>query len=285
MIDGIGAFPIEPLKGRFDGKTMVITGGTSGIGRATVIRAAAEGGNVVFGGRNLERGQQVLDEVKAVGGKAIFVPGDLRDIKNVKELYARAEKEFGEIHIAVNNAGIIGPANAIYEVDAPEFIEVIENNLYTMFYCCKEAFEYMDKTGKGGSIVNVASIAGRAGMPLGVAYCSSKHAVNGMTKAIAMDGAVKGIRCNSINPAGSSTPLNDATSDYYRAKFTKLAKEGVDVKEYTANTLGLAKVCPPLYKRPSVPEEQAAAILFLASNDSRHITGAIVATDGGFTAY
>ncbi|MEG1779639.1 MAG: SDR family NAD(P)-dependent oxidoreductase, partial [Oscillospiraceae bacterium] len=113
MIDGIGAFPIEPLKGRFDGKTMVITGGTSGIGRATVIRAAAEGGNVVFGGRNLERGQQVLDEVKAVGGKAIFVPGDLRDIKNVKELYARAEKEFGEIHIAVNNAGIIGPANAI----------------------------------------------------------------------------------------------------------------------------------------------------------------------------
>lgn len=269
---------------RFLGKTMIVTGGTSGIGKAVCLRAGLEGANIVVSGRNELRGQEVVDSIIKNGGHAIFVKTDVTNESDIINLILQAEKEFGEIHIAINNAGIVGESKTLCDVTTDDWQSVINANLNSVFYCCREEIKAMLKHGKGGSIVNIGSVAGLRGFPSAAAYVASKHGVNGLTKAIAVDYATKNIRCNSVNPAGTDTPLTEKAAENIKNKISKLISQGKDPKEFLSQSMTSGKT-ETLQKRNATPEEQAATILFFASDEAAHITGSIIASDGGFTTY
>ncbi|MEG2039138.1 MAG: SDR family NAD(P)-dependent oxidoreductase, partial [Oscillospiraceae bacterium] len=160
---------------RFAGKTMVITGGATGIGLEVAKRAAAEGANVVIGSRNQEHGDAAIAEITAAGGKAIFVRTDVTKVEDVKNLYVQAKAKYGNVQIAINNAGVLHDSATIFEMTDAEWDRVIKTNLYGMFYSAREAFVHMKEVGEGGSILNLGSVAGINGMPSASAYCASKH--------------------------------------------------------------------------------------------------------------
>lgn len=270
--------------GRFEGRNIVVTGGTSGIGKAVCIRAAKEGAFVIVVGRNEERGQSVVSEIVEDGGKARFIKSDVSREDEVINLFNIIKNEVGDIHVAINNAGIVGHGERIDELSTEEWLRVINTNLNSAFYCCREESKNMLNHNKGGSIVNVSSIAGTTGFYRASAYVASKHALNGLTKAIANDLAAFNIRCNSVSPAGTSTPLNDRGSEEIKAKLGIAMAEGKSLEEAKLETMIGGKT-ETLQKRSATPEEQAATILYIASEEATHITGSIIMSDGGYTAY
>ena len=274
---------MQVFKGRFEGKTMLVTGGTSGIGKATCLRAGAEGAYVIVVGRNAERGQAVVDEIVSGGGRAVFLSADLTNEESVQALFAAIDK-VGALDIAVNNAGVVGHGERIDEMPTEEWDRVIGTNLGGIFFCCREESKRMIAGGKGGAIVNVGSVTGLTGFYRSTAYVASKHAVNGLTKAMASDLAPFNIRVNSINPGNTTTPLTDASAEAVQAKIKAALAAGKTMEEAKADTMIGGKTTA-LIKRNSVPEEQAAAILFLASADAAYVTGVPFATDGGWSAY
>lgn len=272
------------FKDRFAGKTMLVTGGTSGIGKAACLRAGAEGANVVVVGRNAQRGQAVVDEIVQGGGKAVFMAADMTSEASITALFEQIDKLVGPVDLAVNNAGVVGHGERIDEMPTEEWNRVINTNLSGVFFCCREESKRMIARGQGGAIVNVASVAGLTGFYRATAYVASKHAVNGLTKAMASDLAPFNIRVNSINPANTTTPLTDASAAEVKAKLGAAMASGKSLDEAKADTMIGGKTMA-LIKRNSEPEEQAAAILYLLSDDASFITGAAVGTDGGFTSY
>lgn len=272
------------FKDRFAGKTMLVTGGTSGIGKAACLRAGAEGANVVVVGRNAQRGQAVVDEIVQGGGKAIFMAADMTSEASIMALFEQIDALVGPVDLAVNNAGVVGHGERIDEMPTEEWNRVIDTNLSGVFFCCREESKRMIACGQGGAIVNVASVAGLTGFYRATAYVASKHAVNGLTKAMASDLAPFNIRVNSINPANTTTPLTDASAAEVKAKLGAAMASGKSLDEAKADTMIGGKTMA-LIKRNSEPEEQAAAILYLLSDDASFITGAAVGTDGGFTSY
>ncbi|BDF71372.1 short chain dehydrogenase [Oscillospiraceae bacterium] len=272
------------FKDRFAGKTMLVTGGTSGIGKAACLRAGAEGANVVVVGRNAQRGQAVVDEIVQGGGKAIFMAADMTSEASIMALFEQIDALVGPVDLAVNNAGVVGHGERIDEMPTEEWNRVINTNLSGVFFCCREESKRMIARGQGGAIVNVASVAGLTGFYRATAYVASKHAVNGLTKAMASDLAPFNIRVNSINPANTTTPLTDASAAEVKAKLGAAMASGKSLDEAKADTMIGGKTMA-LIKRNSEPEEQAAAILYLLSDDASFITGAAVGTDGGFTSY
>lgn len=272
------------LSKRFLGKTIIVTGGTSGIGKAVCLRAGAEGANVVVSGRNELRGEAVVTDIRENGGNAIFVKTDVTIREDIVNLIATSEAKFGEVHIAINNAGIVGESKTLCDITNSEWFDVINANLNSVFYCCSEEIKSMLKHGKGGSIINIGSVAGLTGVPASPAYVASKHGVNGLTKAIALDYAIKNIRCNSINPAGTNTPLVERASDGIKEKINDLISQGKDPQAFLKESMLSFKTETP-QKRNATPEEQASTILYFASDEAAHITGSIIASDGGFTAY
>lgn len=272
------------FKDRFAGKTMLVTGGTSGIGRAACLRAGAEGANVVVVGRNAQRGQAVVDEIVQGGGKAVFMAADMTSEASIMALFEQIDTLVGPVDLAVNNAGVVGHGERIDEMPTEEWNRVINTNLSGVFFCCREESKRMIARGQGGAIVNVASVAGLTGFYRATAYVASKHAVNGLTKAMASDLAPFNIRVNSINPANTTTPMTDASSAEVKAKLGAAMASGKSLEEAKADTMIGGKTMA-LIKRNSEPEEQAAAILYLLSDDASFITGAAVGTDGGFTSY
>lgn len=272
------------FKDRFAGKTMLVTGGTSGIGKAACLRAGAEGANVVVVGRNAQRGQAVVDEIVQGGGKAVFMAADMTSEVSIMALFEQIDKLVGPVDLAVNNAGVVGHGERIDEMPTEEWNRVINTNLSGVFFCCREESKRMIARGQGGAIVNVASVAGLTGFYRATAYVASKHAVNGLTKAMASDLAPFNIRVNSINPANTTTPLTDASAAEVKAKLGAAMASGKSLDEAKADTMIGGKTMA-LIKRNSEPEEQAAAILYLLSDDASFITGAAVGTDGGFTSY
>lgn len=269
---------------RFAGKTMLVTGGTSGIGRAACLRAGAEGANVIVVGRNAQRGQAVVDEIVQGGGKAVFMAADMTSEASIMALFEQIDTLVGPVDLAVNNAGVVGHGERIDEMPTEEWNRVINTNLSGVFFCCREESKRMIARGQGGAIVNVASVAGLTGFYRATAYVASKHAVNGLTKAMASDLAPFNIRVNSINPANTTTPMTDASSAEVKAKLGAAMASGKSLEEAKADTMIGGKTMA-LIKRNSEPEEQAAAILYLLSDDASFITGAAVGTDGGFTSY
>ena len=272
------------FEGRFEGKNMLVTGGTSGIGKAVCIRAAKEGAFVIVVGRNEERGRSVINEIVDNGGNAMFIKADVSKEDEVINLFNRINNEVGDIHIAINNAGIVGHGERIDELSTEAWLEVINTNLNSAFYCCREEAKNMINHKQGGSIVNVSSIAGYTGFYRASAYVASKHALNGLTKAIANDLASFNIRCNAVSPAGTTTPLTDRSAQEVKAKIGAAMAAGKSLEEAKSETMIGGKT-ETLQKRPATPEEQAATILYMASDESAHITGSIIMSDGGYTAY
>ncbi|MBS6340310.1 NAD(P)-dependent dehydrogenase, short-chain alcohol dehydrogenase family [Eubacterium maltosivorans] len=267
---------------RFKDQVIVLTGAARGIGKATALRAVKEGAKLVLADRLKKEGEEVLKAVKEEGGEAIFLCLDLSIEENARKMVEEAVRIYGQIDIAINNAGVMGNPDPVHALTKEQMDYTMANNFYSVFYSCKyELQQFMDQ-GKGGAIVNNASIAGLTGLPGNPAYVASKHAVNGLTKNLALDYARFGIRVNSVNPAGTDTPMVKEAYEFVVQKQKEAKASGTSEQE--AQSMAGQKT-ESMLKRDAQAEEQAASILFLASDDASHMTGEIVATDGGWTSF
>ena len=194
----------------------------------------------------------------------------------------KSRKKYGKLDVAVNNAGIVGASKTVEELEDDDWFQVIDANLNSCFFCCREEVKLMQPS--GGAIVNVSSVAGMRGFPSAAAYVASKHAVSGLTKAVAVDYATKGITCNAICPAGTDTPLTERSSADIKTRMAEIAAQG-------KRSDGMAEEFYVVWKDRDVAEEKCdtgragSNDFVFASDEARHITGSIVASDGGFTTY
>lgn len=273
---------IDVITDRFRNKVMIITGFATGIGRETAIRAAKEGAKLILADKKNTEGESTFNEIINIGGEARCFNIDLTNYDDVKNMIKTAIDEYGGIDIAINNAGVMGKPSPVHLLEHDSLKFTMDNNFMTVFYCCKEELKAMVEQGRGGVIINNASIAGLTGLPGNAAYVASKHAVNGLTRNMALDYAKYNIRVNSVNPAGTDTPMVDEAMEFVKAGIKKAISEGVDPAQ--AQSMAGQKT-QTIQKRNATAKEQAASILYLASDDASHITGALFATDGGWTAF
>ncbi|MEG0835707.1 MAG: SDR family oxidoreductase [Christensenellaceae bacterium] len=267
---------------RFLNKVMIVTGAARGIGAATARRAAKEGAKVVLVDKREKEGAEVLKEILADGADAIFLPLDLSIEQNAQKMIEMTINKYQKIDIAINNAGVMGEPNPLHLLPKEDMDFTMQNNFYSVYYCCKyELIQFMAQN-KGGVIVNNASIAGMTGLPGNPAYVASKHAVNGLTKNLAIDYAKYNIRINSVNPAGTATPMVKEAMEFVMRKQKEAIAAGMDPK--AAQSMAGQKT-KTMQEREATADEQAASILFLASDDATHMTGATLQTDGGWTSF
>jgi NAD(P)-dependent dehydrogenase (short-subunit alcohol dehydrogenase family) len=247
----------------FQNKVVLVTGGTSGIGRATALAFAKAGAKVVLAGRREKEGASVVAEIKAAGGEARFVRADVANESEVKSLVDQTLAAFGRLDIAFNNAGVelIAPLTDATEAD---YRRVFDTNVWSVLTSLKYEVPAMLKNG-GGSIINTSSVAGHLGFPGASIYAASKHAVEGITKTAALEFAKQGIRVNAVAPAAIETAMVD--------RFAGAAGEQRD-QLAAAHPIG----------RMGRAEEIASAVLFLASDAASFIIGESLKIDGGFTA-
>lgn len=243
-------------------KVALITGAGSGIGKSTAFLFAENGAKVVVSDINEAHAKEVAEAISKKGGEAIFVVADTSKPKDAERTVSEAVKAFGRLDIAVNNAGIGGPAAPIGEYDIDGWDKVISINLSGVFYGMRYQIPEMLKAG-GGAIINVASILGQVGFASSAAYVAAKHGVVGLTKNGALEYAAKGIRINSVGPGFIKTPLLDANLTPEVMQFLT-----------TLHPIG----------RLGEPEEVAQLFLFLASDNASFINGAYYAVDGGYLA-
>lgn len=269
-------------KNRFFNKVMLITGSATGIGRETAIRAAKEGAKLILADRKKQEGEATCQEILSLGLEAVFFHIDLTHISEVKEMVKTGAHIYGGLDIAINNAGVMGNPSPVHALDQLDLAYTMDNNFTSVYYCCKEELNLMLAQNRGGVIINNASIAGLTGLPGNAAYVASKHAVNGLTRNMAVDYAKYNIRVNSVNPAGTDTPMVEEALAFVNASRKKAIDNGTDPA--AAQSMAGQKT-QTLQKRNAAAKEQAASILYLASDDAAHITGTLFATDGGWTAF
>jgi NAD(P)-dependent dehydrogenase (short-subunit alcohol dehydrogenase family) len=251
---------------RFDGKVTVITGGASGVGRATALMFADNGAKVVVGDIDTKGGEETITRIKKEKGEGFFVKTDVTKADEAKNMVERSVKEYGGINVLFNNAGFEGPIKLTHETTEEEFYKVIDINVKGVFLCSKYALPHMVKQG-GGVIVNAASEAGIFGHGQYSIYCASKAAVILMTKAMAAEYGKNNIRVNCTCPAPIDTPM--------------LAREIAIIGGDTTKTKAIFNAMSP-FGRIAKPEEIAAVVTFLASDDAAWITGAAINVDGGY---
>jgi NAD(P)-dependent dehydrogenase (short-subunit alcohol dehydrogenase family) len=254
---------------RVKDKVAVVTGGALGIGRATCLLLAREGAKVAVTDMLDKEGKRVANEIHAAGGKAGYWHLDVTSEKEVKQRFAAISKEFGNIGILVNNAGIAGVNKPTHEITEAEWDRVNDVNVKGVFFCTKHAIPYMRKAG-GGSIINISSIYGLISAPDIPPYHASKGAVRLMSKTDALLYAGDNIRVNSVHPGYIWTPL---VEDLGR-------KSGLSLKEFRKQIDGLH----PL-GHVGEPDDIAYGILYLASDESKFVTGSELVIDGGYTAH
>jgi NAD(P)-dependent dehydrogenase (short-subunit alcohol dehydrogenase family) len=243
------------------GKVALVTGASSGIGRAAAKLFAEEGAQIVVGARRAAELDHIVAEIKASGGRAIALAGDVRDEAYARALVGLAETTFGGLDIAFNNAGTIGEMGPTIELSAASFTETIAVNLTAAFLGAKYQLPAMLKRG-AGSLIFTSSIAGHTvGFPEVASYCASKSGLIGLTQSLAAEFGAKNIRVNAILPGAVDTPL------YRRMNST------AEAQSFIAGLHAL--------KRVSSPEEIANAVLFLASEQASFMTGAALIVDGG----
>src|SRR5213596_1113128 len=250
---------------RLTGKIAAVTGGASGIGEATVRRFVAEGAKVAFADRDVDRGKRVAAEIEASGGQALFVEAHME--REAAAFVQQAADRFGRLDVLVNNAGI-RMYQTVVEASAESWDEILGVNLKGYVFCAKAAIPVI-RQGGGGSIVNVASVRSVTTAGKTTQYDTTKAAVAGLTRGMAMDHAPDQIRVNAVCPGPIFTP-------YHERRTLALGRTFEQYREDAAKTTML--------KRPGTPEEVAACILFLASDDASFVTGTLLFVDGGATA-
>lgn len=240
-------------------KVCVVTGGASGLGRATSLRFARDGYDVVIGDRDVEGGEETVAQIKAAGGSASFLRTDVAVPAEVQALVESATSTHGRLDCAVNNAGMLGARGFLVDYAEEDARKLYDVNFMGVFTAMKHQIKAMLKTG-GGAIVNVGSSAGLRGTPRMAAYCATKHALEGLTKSAALEYGEKGIRVNIIAPGSFRTPMSE-----------KLYGKDIDA--------AISSVTP--LRRVGSAGEVAEAIFWLASPASSFVTGASLNVDGG----
>ncbi|MET4645841.1 glucose 1-dehydrogenase [Streptomyces sp. NBC_01550] len=242
---------------------VLITGALTGIGRATALTYARQGADVVASGRHQDAGDALAEELESSGGRALFVRTDVRYDAEVRNLVDRAVERFGRLDVAFNNAGTEGKLTPVTEVTDENYQATFDTNVKGTLLSLKHEFRAMQAQG-GGSIINVSSTYGLMGYPDLSLYVGSKHAVIGITKAAALEGAKHGIRVNAVAPGYTQTSM------YERATGTGAIRDAIN------------SVLP--MGRPGTPEEIAAAVQYLGSDKAGYVTGQTLTLDGGLMA-
>lgn len=247
----------------FADKAVLVTGGATGIGRATSVAFAAAGARVMIGDRDM-RAEETVAIIEQAGGIADFVATDVTDPQAVEALVAACVDRFGRLDAAFNNAGILPPQRPIHEVPVDEMELAVDVDFKGVFFAMQSEIRHFLTVG-GGAIVNTASVGALIADPNMSVYCAMKHAVSGLTKAAAVEYAQKNIRVNAIAPGFVVTPMTQhwADSAEFRAAF------------FANNVSG----------RAAQPEEIAGTVLHLCSDAASFINGATIAIDGGQTAH
>jgi NAD(P)-dependent dehydrogenase (short-subunit alcohol dehydrogenase family) len=243
---------------------VLVTGALTGIGRATAIAFARDGSRVVVSGRHEDKGQALAAELRALGAEAEFVRADVRFEGEVRNLIDRTVERFGRLDVAVNNAGTEGESAPIVEQSTANYETIFAANVLGTLLSLKHELRVMLPQ-RSGSIINLSSIAGQVGIAGASVYVASKHAVEGLTKSAALEGAAAGVRVNAVAPGPVETDMLD--------RFVGRNDEA---------KAGFLSTVPA--RRASTPEEIAQTIVFLASDKARYLTGQCIAVDGGYTA-
>ncbi|TAK36990.1 MAG: SDR family oxidoreductase [Chloroflexota bacterium] len=252
------------MSGRLEGKVTVVTGGGSGIGRASALAFAAEGAKVVVADVAAEGGQKTVQLVRQSGGKAIFVKADMSRSEDVKAMVDAAVETYGRLDCAHNNAGVLASIAPTADCTEEDWDRVIDINLKGVWLCLKYEIGEMLKHG-AGAIVNTSSMVGLVGWPGSPAYVASKHGVAGLTRAAAVEYAKAGIRINAVCPGVIDTAMTQP------------------IAESDPQIMAGAIALTPL-GRLGRPEEVAAAVVWLCSDAASFVTGHCTSVDGGWVA-
>jgi NAD(P)-dependent dehydrogenase (short-subunit alcohol dehydrogenase family) len=237
---------------------VLITGALTGIGRATALAFAREGARLVISGRHDEEGKALAAELRGAGAEAEFVRADVRLEQDVRAMVDRTVERFGRLDVAVNNAGTEGKLRPIIEESSESYHTIFDTNVLGVLLSLKHELRVMMPQGNG-SIVNLSSIVGHVGAANAAVYSASKHAVDGLTQAAALEAAGSGVRVNGVAPGPIETPM-----------FRRLSSAG---RAYFVDRVAL--------KRAGTPEEVAQAVVFVASDKASFMTGTTVSVDGG----
>lgn len=240
---------------------VLITGALTGIGNATAKAFAREGATVVVSGRHDDAGARLVSELKELGSEAVFIPADVRHEEDLRALVDQTVEKFGRLDVAVNNAGTEGQPGPVTDQTPESYAATFDTNVLGTLLSMKHEIRAMQAQGSG-AIINISSVLGQAAYPGASVYTASKHAVEGLTKAAALEGAAFGVRVNAVAPGPIDTGMLD--------RFTGGSAEG---KASLTSTIPL--------QRTGDPDEIAQTVLFLASEKASFITGHIVNVDGG----
>jgi NAD(P)-dependent dehydrogenase (short-subunit alcohol dehydrogenase family) len=247
--------------GKLNDKIVFITGGASGIGKASALEAAKEGATVVVADLANVQYEATIQEIAAFDRKTLFVPIDVADANSVKQAIETTVKTFGRLDVGLNNAGIGFGSKNIAETSEEEYLRVININLNGVFYCMKYELQQFLQQG-GGTVVNMASVLGTVGQAGTAPYVAAKHGVLGLTKSAALEFGAHHIRVVALCPAYVDTPLIGAADEQHRQ----------ELRDRHA------------LKRLATSEEIAKAFIWLASDDASFVTGSAILVDGGYTA-
>ncbi len=253
---------------KLKGKTAVVTGASSGMGREIAYYFAKEGANVIAVARRAERLNELVEQTKDFDGKIVAFSADITDKEKVEEMVDEAVKLFGKMDIIVNNAGIMDDMSGVGDVSDEMFDKVFDLNVKAALYAMRKAVKHFEEVG-GGVIINVASVGGLYGGVAGATYTASKHAVVGLTKNTAYMYAMKNIRCNAICPGAIATEIGNS-------EFMK------NINQEGAARTGIGLSLNPRFGQPS---EIATVAVFLASDDASFVNGQCIAVDGGWRAF